>query len=61
MKIHVFVDRSSVEVFGNDGDVVITDQIFPSFQSQGLEVYAKGGDARLVSLDVWTLNSILGK
>jgi fructan beta-fructosidase len=29
VKIHAFVDRSSIEVFGNDGLRSITSQIFP--------------------------------
>ena len=56
--IHALVDTSSVEVFGGGGQTVITDLIFPDRASRGLEVYAKGGAARLVSLDVWPLRSI---
>lgn len=58
IKLHLFVDWSSVEVFGNDGRTVITDQIFPSPEADGLALYAKGGTARLISLDVWRLQSI---
>lgn len=57
VKLHIFVDRSSVEVFGNDGETVISDVIFPTGTSQGVEVYAKGGQARIVRLDVWNLRS----
>jgi fructan beta-fructosidase len=57
LELHVFVDRSSVEVFGNGGRTVITDQIFPSAGSEGVALYAKGGPARLVSLEAWTLDS----
>jgi fructan beta-fructosidase len=55
VKMHVFVDQCSVEVFGNGGRTVITDLIFPSTQSTGAEVYATGGDMRLRVLDIWTL------
>ncbi len=58
VRLHVFVDWSSVEVFAQDGAVVLTDQVFPSADSDGFVLYAKGGTARLVSLDVWTLSSI---
>jgi levanase len=54
----VFLDRSSVELLGNDGRVSITDQIFPSAGSNGVALYATGGTAKLVSLDVWELQSI---
>jgi len=58
VNLHVFVDASSVELFGNDGRLAITDRIFPSPESDGFAVYAKGGSAKLVSLDVWTLGTI---
>ena len=61
VKVHVFVDECSVEVFGNDGQTVITDLIFPSPQSTGVEVYATGGSVRLRTLDVWTLRSACGQ
>jgi fructan beta-fructosidase len=58
VKFHLFVDWSSVELFGNDGRTVITEQIFPSAESDGVMLYAKGGAARLISLDIWGLQSI---
>ena len=57
VKLHIFVDRSSVEVFVNDGSTVISDAIFPSRDSQDIELYSNGGEARLVKLEVWTLRS----
>lgn len=54
--LHVFVDRASVEVFVNDGDAVITDRIYPSNQSRGVELIA--GTARVEHLRVWRLNSV---
>jgi sucrose-6-phosphate hydrolase SacC (GH32 family) len=44
-------------VFAGDGEVTITDQIFPSMRREGVSLYAKGGDARLVSLDAWPMAS----
>jgi fructan beta-fructosidase len=58
VRLHLFVDISSVEVFGNGGILTATDRIFPPDDSEGLEVYARGGTARLVSLDIWKLDSI---
>jgi sucrose-6-phosphate hydrolase SacC (GH32 family) len=49
------VDRSSVEVFGNDGENTITDLIFPDPESRGVQAYASGGKATLSKLDVWRL------
>jgi fructan beta-fructosidase len=58
VKLHLFVDWSSVEVFGDAGQVCITDQIFPMASSDGLALFANGGNARLVSLQIWPLRSI---
>jgi fructan beta-fructosidase len=58
VRLHVFVDWSSVEVFAANGEVVVTEQIFPAPQSDGVAVYARGGTARLLSLDAWPLGSI---
>jgi fructan beta-fructosidase len=55
IRLHIFVDRASVEVFGTDGLAVITDQIFPSSKSLGLELFADGGPVRLKSLEVYKL------
>jgi fructan beta-fructosidase len=57
IKLRIFVDRSSVELFANDGEIVISDRIFPSPGSNGLRIYEQGGSARVVSLDVWKLKS----
>lgn len=58
VRLHIFLDRSSVEVFVNDGTTVLTDALFPSRDSRGLEFYSQNGEARIVKLDVWTLRSI---
>nr|WP_289215311.1 GH32 C-terminal domain-containing protein [Halobacillus campisalis] len=58
VKMHVFVDRSAVEVFGGNGETVITDQIFPEASSKGLEVYSEGGEVKLSSLEIYPLKSI---
>ena len=58
LRLHVFVDCSSVEVFANDGRAVLSGQVFPDEGSDGLELYAIGGEAHLRSLTVWQLASI---
>jgi len=55
LRLHVFVDRSSVEVFAQDGRVVITDRVFPRPDSRGTALFAEGGPARLRSLRAWRL------
>jgi fructan beta-fructosidase len=52
------VDRSSIELFANDGEVAITDLIFPLTESDGIELYAKGGNVWLRSLLLFPLKSV---
>lgn len=42
LQLRLIVDRSSVEVFANDGLAVITDLIFPSSSSLGLSFFCNG-------------------
>jgi fructan beta-fructosidase len=55
--LHIFVDTSSIEVFGNHGETVITDRIFPEPASQGVTLYSEGGSAQVISLQAWHLTS----
>jgi fructan beta-fructosidase len=59
VRMRIFVDWSSVEIFGNDGEIAITDQIFPDPASQGLELYTKDGNVKLVSLLIFQLESTI--
>ena len=59
--LHVLVDRTSVEVFGNDGRLSMTSCFLPADDNLGLGVYASGGTAKIVSLKVWELRSIWPK
>jgi fructan beta-fructosidase len=56
VRLHIFVDVGSVEVFADDGLTVLTELIFPHPESRSLLAYASGGDARLVRLKIWNLN-----
>ncbi|MGW0843197.1 GH32 C-terminal domain-containing protein [Streptomyces sp. NPDC002787] len=57
VKLRILVDWSSVEVFGGNGEAVITDQIFPDPASQGVEVFAENGTVKLDEAVVWHLGS----
>ncbi|ABR35984.1 GH32 C-terminal domain-containing protein [Clostridium beijerinckii] len=46
IQLHIFVDAASVEVYGNDGEVAGTAQIFPDRNSTGIEVYSVGGNTK---------------
>lgn len=58
VKMQIFIDSSSVEVFGNEGKGIITSLIFPDPASDKLEIYANNGNVRLVSLDIYELKPV---
>lgn len=58
IKMHIFIDNGSVEVFGNDGKLVGTALIFPEDTRDGLVLYSVGGNVKIVSLNVYDLKSI---
>lgn len=55
LRLRVYVDRSSVEVFDQDGLVTITDQIFPKTSSREVSLYARNGEGRIDSLSIHDL------
>ena len=57
VRLHVLCDTSSVEVFANDGETVLTALVFPSPTSTGWALFGKSDDTRVARLDVWRLKS----
>ena len=55
VKLRVFVDRSIVEVFANDGRLALSRRVYPSRGSTGIRLYTKGGAAQASALGVWDL------
>ncbi|SET12403.1 glycoside hydrolase family 32 protein [Paenibacillus sp. NFR01] len=56
LDLQLLVDRNSVELFGNGGQAVITDLIFPGHDSGGLSACADNEDAVFLSLDIYRLH-----
>lgn len=56
VKLKVLIDKSSLEVFGNDGEKVISTMIYPDNEATGLSVFADG-KAILKSLKVIEVKS----
>ena len=58
LRLRIFVDRSILEVFANERQC-LTLRAYPEREdSNGVSVFARGGAAKLVSLDVWQMRSI---
>lgn len=56
IRLQVLLDRSSVEVFVNDGEKVLTTLVFPDKDATGLSVFAENGKVQLDTLKVWSLD-----
>ncbi|WP_461164493.1 glycoside hydrolase family 32 protein [Arthrobacter sp. R4-81] len=52
LRLRIFVDRCSVEVFAQDGLATITDLVFPANSSTVVGLFAEGDGGTLVSLAV---------
>jgi len=57
IKLHVLLDRTCVETFGNDGKVVISSCFLPKADDRSLGIFATGGEAQILSLKVYELRS----
>ena len=58
INLRIFVDKSVIEVFANDGERVITDFIFPNKDTGAIEFFAEGGSAEFEKITVWPLKSV---
>ncbi len=57
--VEILVDRTSIEVFVNGGEISSTRFVLP--KDNGISVKAEGGSVTIQSLNVWPLNSAWAK
>ena len=55
MTLRLFFDRTSVEIFGNGGEFVMTNLIFPTEPYTGLGFYSDRGSFTVTSLDIYPI------
>lgn len=58
LRLNVLIDRSSVEIFVDDGRLAATNLVFPPAGANGIEVYAKDGQAGQISVHIAPIQSI---
>jgi len=56
-ELHLFLDKSVLEVFVNGGRAAVTRVIYPGEQDLGVELFAEGGQAEITSCQVWEMGS----
>jgi len=57
LRLHIFFDKSIVEVFANDGETVMTMQIFPEEAYNGITLYTERGANLFKSVKIWEMQS----
>lgn len=57
IKLRLLVDRTSIEIFINDGEYYMPMGSIPDDNNMSLKVFAEGGKAQIIKLDVNELNS----
>ena len=60
IRLHIYIDQSSIEVFANDGEVTMTALMFADHGSRNIELFAEGGSVVMSSFHGWELTSIWG-
>ncbi|MCY9594073.1 sucrose-6-phosphate hydrolase [Paenibacillus chitinolyticus] len=55
--IRLFMDTTSVELFVNEGEQVITNRFFPNEKSQQFNIFTSDGHLKIRNFESWKLNS----
>ena len=56
IKLRILFDKSSLEVFVNDGEKVITTYIYPGKDADLIAAFSKAGKASINNLKIWDLS-----
>ncbi|CAM36605.1 beta-fructosidase-like protein [Leishmania braziliensis MHOM/BR/75/M2904] len=57
LQLHVFIDRSSIEVFVNNGEVTFSSRVFPEEGDRALRVFSVNGVADMAGGTMWKLET----
>ncbi len=58
LSLRIFIDKSSIEVFGNDGKFVMTNLVFPTKPYSTLTINADGGTAKIENLKIYSIKEL---
>ena len=61
LRLHIFVDKSSVEIFAGDGQLVFSLLTFPGDKQTGVELYSEKGNTTKVTMKAWNIKSVWKK
>ena len=57
LTLHIFLDRSVMEVFVNGGRICATRVLYPPEKNLGVEVFSQEGLTTVKQLDIWAMHS----
>ncbi len=57
LRLRIFLDRSSVEVFLGEGELTLTGCVYPEAGDEGIDFACEGGAAVLTSVEKWDLEA----
>ncbi|MCB0561017.1 MAG: GH32 C-terminal domain-containing protein, partial [Phaeodactylibacter sp.] len=55
LRLHLFFDVASCELFADDGEVVMTDIFFPAENFSEVKLYSEGGEVKVSEMKVYPL------
>ncbi|RKY08440.1 MAG: hypothetical protein DRP66_04535 [Planctomycetota bacterium] len=58
LKLHIFLDKSVMEVFIDEGRMSVTRVNYPGQKDLGVAAFSENGDVALKSLDIWQMRPI---
>ena len=58
IKLDILIDRTSIEIFANDGKVVLTNCFIPEEKGNLLYLYNAGGELMIEKLDIFSMKSM---
>ncbi len=56
ISLRIFIDRSSIEIFGNNGHFAMTNLVFPGKPYSMLSLKSNGGNAKIGSLQIYSID-----
>ena len=58
VKFEILLDKSSLEVFVNGGEQVLTTYIYPSENANGLKLFSRDGKAVMKNIKIWDMSPV---
>lgn len=58
ISLRIFLDKSILEVFANDGEAAMTAQIFPPEKNSSIELFSNVSSTMFESVNFWSMKSI---